>query len=283
MKLVGCGDSWCWGAELVDPVEEPIPIMDLEGDHYWRQLKPVNMAFREKHRYLGVLGEKLNASEIIDLSKPAYSNEAIIRALLQWLGEEGYTSGRDTSDLFVSIGWTSPERREFYTTRGSGDNYEEYYFEFGPWSAERKHGDPDWDQFFKLYVTHFWKEKEFIRRWIHDVYKTEVLLKQLKIKYVMHQAFYHHYLEPIHSWNDKKYKEKGFVDIVPGDRKLWSSIDSLRFINKDDEEIGTAHHYILKEAKKDKSTVLYAWHPNVLGHKLWAEYLYDYIINNKLC
>jgi hypothetical protein len=27
MKLIGCGDSWVWGDELVDPIEEPIPIM----------------------------------------------------------------------------------------------------------------------------------------------------------------------------------------------------------------------------------------------------------------
>lgn len=279
MRLVGCGDSWCWGAELVDPIEEPIPIMDLEGDNFWRQQKPINIAYREKYRYLNLLGEKLGATEIVDLSKPSYSNEAIIRVLIQWLSDEGYTAGRDTSDLFITIGWSSPERREFYTNRGS----EEYYFELGPWSGDRKHGDPDWDQFFKLYVTHFWKESEYIRRWIHDVYKTEVLLKYLNIKYVMHQAFYHHYLEPINTWDDQKYKKQKFPTVTEADRKLWDNIDSKKFINKNDEEIGSSHHYIIKQVDGDVKKVLLSWHPNEYGHKLWANYLYDYIITNKLC
>ena len=278
MRLVGCGDSWTWGAELVDPIEEPIPIMNLEGDQFWRQMKPINIAYREKHRYLNLLGLKLNATEIIDLSKPAYSNEAIIRVLLQWLSDEGYTNGRDTSDLFISIGWSSPERREFYTNRGD----QEYYFELGPWSADRDHGDKEWNEFFKLYVTHFWKENEFIRRWIHDVYKTEVLLKHLKIRYVMHQAFYHHYLDPIHTWDDKVYRQKNFPAVKEADRKLWAAVDDLRFLNKDDEEIGTSHHYLLKQVNNDIKKVLLAWHPNEYGHKLWAEYLHQYIVTNKL-
>ena len=31
MRLVGAGDSWCWGAELVDPAIDPEPIMNLPG------------------------------------------------------------------------------------------------------------------------------------------------------------------------------------------------------------------------------------------------------------
>ena len=281
MKLVACGDSWTWGAELVDPIEEPVPIMTLQEDSYWRQQKPVNVEYREKHRYIGLLANKLKASEVVDLSKPAYSNEAIIRVLIQWLSEEGYTSGRDTSDLFVTIGWTSPERREFYTNNDKG---EEFYWEVGPWSAERDHaGNSDWNDFFKLYVTHFWKEKDFLRRWIHDVYKTEILLKHLKIKYVMHQAFYHHYLKSIKDWDDKEYKGKSFHHILAADAKLWNDIDDIRFVNKNDEEIGTTHHYIVDQAGGDHSKVLLSWHPNTYGHELWANYLYDYITKNNLC
>lgn len=281
MRIVGCGDSWCWGAELVDPIEEPIPIMTLNEDSYWRQLKPVNQEYREKHRYLNLLANKLGADDIIDLSKPAYSNEAIIRVLIQWLSEEGYMSGRDTSDLFITIGWTSPERREFYTCK---DNGEEYYWEVGPWSAERDHaGNSDWNEFFKLYALHFWKEKDFMRRWIHDVWRTEAMLKHLKIKYVMHQAFYHHYLKSIRQWKDNEYKSNGFHHILPADVKLWQNIDSTRFVNKDSEEIGTAHHYMLQQVDGDFDKVFVIWHPNANGHRIWAEYLYNYIKENNLC
>ena len=52
MKLIGAGDSWCWGAELVDPMEEPTPIMNLPGCGFERQAKPVNIDFRLKNRYI---------------------------------------------------------------------------------------------------------------------------------------------------------------------------------------------------------------------------------------
>lgn len=281
MRFVGCGDSWCWGAELVDPVEEPVPIMTLAEDSFWRQSKPINIAYREKHRYLNILADKLGATDIIDLSKPSYSNEAIIRILIQWLSEEGYLSGRDTSDLFISIGWTSPERREFYTCNDKG---EEYYWEVGPWSVDRDHaGNKDWNDFFKLYVMHFWKEKDFLRRWIHDVWRTEIMLKHLKIKYVMHQAFYHHYLQSLREWKDNVYKNNNFHHVLGADVKLWDTIDSVHFVNKNSQEIGTAHHYMLKEANGDFDKVFEIWHPNAYGHKIWAEYLYNYIKENNLC
>ena len=283
MRLVGCGDSWCWGAELVDPAEEPTPIMELEGDNFWRQQKPINVKYREKHRYLNILGEKLNATEIIDLSKPAFSNEAIIRVLIQWLSSEGYTRGRDTSELFISIGWTSPERREFYTSSGKEKTFSEVYYELGPWSLDKDHGNPDINDFFKTYVIHFWREKEFMTRWIHDVFKTEALLKHLNIKYVMHQAFYHYYQKMANEWNDKKYKEEAFEWLPNSEIKLWEDIDPVRFMNKDDEIKGTAHHYLLNQAAGDFDQVMLVWHPNEYGHHLWAEYLYNYITENKLC
>ena len=114
MRVVGCGDSWCWASELVDPIEEPVPIMNYPNGGFERHDKPVNTAYRLKHRYLNIFADKIGATELIDLSRPSRSNDAIIRVLVEWLTNEGYTSGRDTSDLFITIGWTSPERREFY-------------------------------------------------------------------------------------------------------------------------------------------------------------------------
>ena len=45
-KLVACGDSWCWGAELVDPAVEPVPIKNLPGGRFWRQGNPEHVAYR---------------------------------------------------------------------------------------------------------------------------------------------------------------------------------------------------------------------------------------------
>ena len=74
MKIIGCGDSWAWGAELVDPIEEPVPIMNLPEGGHERELKPINTAYREKHRYLGILKDHYNV-ELIDLTSPGISND----------------------------------------------------------------------------------------------------------------------------------------------------------------------------------------------------------------
>jgi hypothetical protein len=274
MRLIGCGDSWCWGAELVDPVEEPVPIMKLPGGGFEKQLKPINIEYRLKHRYLNLFADKVGATDIVDLSKPSRSNDAIVRTLIEFLVNEGYTTGRDTSDLFITIGWSSPERREFYyKERWGADNW----MEFGPWSMDQKHGNEDVDKFMRLYFDNFWNEGEFLHRWIQQVWQTELMLKSLNIKYVMHQAFYHHHTQMINQWDDKKYKEK-FTTITKADKLLWDSIDVVRFMHKDHPEIGTMHHYMLSQAKD----VFEVFHPNTKGHSIWADYMYKYCIENKL-
>jgi hypothetical protein len=218
MRLIGCGDSWCWGAELVDPNEEPVPIMKLPGGGFERQLKPINIAYRLKHRYLNLFADRIGVTEIVDLSKPSRSNDAIVRTLIEFLVNEGYTTGRDTSDLFITIGWSSPERREFYYKKQWGsDNW----MEFGPWSMDQDHGDKDIDKFMRLYFDNFWNEGEFLHRWIQQVWQTELMLKSLNIKYVMHQAFYHHHvgLTSRSLSSAKDYTSK----IADSDRTIWNA------------------------------------------------------------
>lgn len=283
MRLVGAGDSWCWGAELVDPLEEPTPIMNLPGGGFERQSKPVNLAYRMKYRYLNQFAEKIKAEEVIDLSSPSLSNDSIVRILFEWLSNEGYLTGRDTSDLFISIGWTSPERREFHWKhKWGGDNF----IPFGPWSMDNKHCAPvnnehvpELDEFFRLYFDHFWNEEEFLHRWISQVWQTEQILKSFNIKYVMHQAFYHHYQEMIYQWEDKRYREK-FSLVSSGDKILWESIDQKRFMHKDDSDIGTAHHYMLSKGSAEDMFIIF--HPSAVGHTVWAEHMYEYCMENDL-
>ena len=108
MKLIGAGDSWCWGAELVDPAIDPDPIMNLPGGGFERQSIPENIEYRLKNRYINRFADMMNADELVDLSDPSLSNDAIVRVLMEYLSSEGYFTGRDTSDLFVSIGLFGP-------------------------------------------------------------------------------------------------------------------------------------------------------------------------------
>jgi len=271
MRLVGVGDSWCWGAELVDPIEEPTPIMNLPGGGFEKQSKPVNIDFRLKNRYINRLADKFDADELVDLSSPSLSNDAIVRKLFEWLVTEGYLSGRDTSDLFISIGWTSPERREFYYKEQWG---EDNWLPFGPWSMDQDHNNKDIDQFMRLYFDNFWNEGEFIHRWIQQLWQTERILKNYGIKYVMHQAFYHHHEKMIYDWDDEAYEEN-FNKITPGDKMFWESLDSKRFI-KDT----TAWKHMLTKGTAEEVFVVF--HPSAEGHKHWANYMYDYCKENEL-
>lgn len=272
MRLVASGDSWTWGAELVDPIEEPVPIITLPGGGFDRQYKPINMEYRFKHRYINQFANLINADELVDLSRCSYSNDAIVRTLIDWLVQEGYLSGRDTSDLFVTIGWTSPERREFFHKEQWGDTN---WLEFGPWSADKDHGKEGINKFIRYYIEEFWNIGEYIHRWIRQLWQTELLLKHYKIKYVMHQAFYHDHDKVIHQWNDESYKKDIAKNITLADKRLWDSLDSIRFMHKDSPTTGTMHHYIINQVD-NSSDVFVVMHPNHHGHKLWAQHMYEY-------
>jgi len=277
MRLVGLGDSWCWGAELVDPNEEPVPIMNLPGGGFERQSKPINIEYRLKNRYINRFSEMIGADELIDLSNPSLSNDAIIRVMMEWLSTEGYLTGRDTSDLFLSIGWSSPERREFYTRkpwRHSSTGFDDHFVAFGPWSMDQDHNDKELDQFFRLYFDKFWSETEFIHRHIQQLWQTELMLKSLNIKYVMHQAFYHHHTKMIYDWDDTEY-EKNFNKVTPGDKILWEALDSEKFIRDT-----TAWHHMLTKGSAEEVFIIF--HPSAEGHRHWAEYLYKYCKENHL-
>lgn len=280
MRLIGCGDSWAWGAELINPELEPkwVPGTDNHNLHY----VPHHEEYRLKHRYLNVFAEKANASELVDLSMAGFSNDAIVRTLNDWLINEGYLNGRDTSELFISIGWSSPERKEFYyKDRWYADNW----MQLGPMWVEDSdvyERSSEVGQFAKLYVKNFWNAGEYMHRWIHQIWNMQILFERLNIKYVMHQAFYHHYGKMVNDWEDEVYHKNHADHITHSDKELWKYIDPIRFMHKNDPAVNTAHAYMLKQADNRPSKVFAEMHPNALGHKIWGDYMYHYCIENNL-
>ena len=280
MRLIACGDSWCWGAELVDP-DKP-PYWSKGKDNHSLHYIPHHAEYRMKNRYIQLFANKINATDVIDLSLCSYSNDAIVRTLTDWLINEDYVNGKDTADLFISIGWTSPERKEVYFKERWGS---ENWVQIGPlWTEFAGLGGrtEELETFGKIYINNFWNAGEYMHRWIHQVWQTEMLLKKLNIKYVMHQAFYHHHQKSIRDWDDKIYQQHHADYINTSDKKIWATIDPIRFMHKDDLEKGTAHNYMLNKAHGDRSAVFYEMHPNMNGHKIWANHLYEYCIENKL-
>lgn len=277
LTVIGCGDSWAWGTELISEKIDPLTYtFDLQNT-------PDNTKFRENHRYLKLFADKIGANKIVDLTGGGISNDTIVRKLIRWLANNGYTSGKDTSNLFVSIGWTSPERKDFHFNKPLlvGEKSSGWFTMYPLWKHD--YGYPELEEFFNLYVNNFWNAEEYMHRWITQVWQTEIILKSLGIKYIMHQAFYHLRGEVISRWNDEAYINDHREAINFADIKLWNSVDPLRFMHKDDKNIGTFHHYILNYVGKQNLDKVFAVsHPNAYGHQLWAEHMYDYCVENKI-
>jgi len=281
MKIVACGDSWCWGAELVDPDQEPFWMPNADNHHL--HYIPVHEKYRLEHKYIQIFADRVHANEIIDLSQASISNDAIIRKLTEWLLVEGYTTGRDTGDLFVSIGWTSPERTEFYNKEYGG--VDGAWLPFGSWSMNKGvYKDKDITKFMELYYKHFFNEGKFIHHWLLQLWQTEMMLKKFNIKYVMFQAFYddcYRGYSP-YQWDDTVYTDNYIDKITPGDKILKQNFDPVRFMEWSPSKIGTSHNFMVNAAGGDAKKVIGSWHPNVLGHSIWGEHMSKYCLENKL-
>lgn len=285
MKLIGCGDSWCSGAEIYPPNEERNETL-----YNRTYTDPDLIRYREENRYLNKLGVLMNA-EVVDLSKCSGSNDAIKRVLFEYLSQEGYFSGRDPSDIFVSIGWSSPERTELYYKKEWGFNplhkRLENWMEIGPWSMYNMHiddrADDDLREFLKIYCLNFWETAGFLHRYINTIWSVQQILEKFNIRYIMHQAFYHHFLPPESptAWDDQKYKEK-FNLINEADKILWTQINRKTFVNIDDTETPTLHKLIIKLAGGDQTKVMEDWHPNADGHTLISQELLKWIQEKNL-
>ena len=116
-KIVGFGDSWMWGDELLDPT-----LVDHEHAH------PVlmeNTPYREEHCFLGQLGKHYTVP-VENFGIAGGSLQSTIWTYLWWLEHETVPLER----CAVLIGLTDPNRQTFYNP-----NHVAYA------------NDPDWNRF----------------------------------------------------------------------------------------------------------------------------------------
>lgn len=255
-RLVAFGDSWTYGSELRDP-----QLTDCTGDYDCR-----NDAWRLRHAWPQQLADRLGITEVINLGMAARSNDTIARQLREWLATEGYLTGRTTEQLLVCIGWTSPERRDFYfRSPDQPHNPDQGWMTLYPlWQHAYAH--PALDQFSRLYIEHFWHEEEYMQRWISQLLDTQHLLNTLRASWIQFQAFYHHHQQLISQWRDDAYLARSRM---PRSLQImWQSLDSDRFMHRDDTA-HTFHNHILQQG----GPVLQGSHPSELGHQLWADHM----------
>lgn len=278
-ELLVAGDSWSFGSEIKDP-KLPTAVADWDVK---------NNSYRIPKIWPTILAKRLGIG-LTNISYPAASNDRIVRHTESWLYENYIGQNKDCCDLAIIVGWTSPERKDFFYT----DPYKKgtsNWTTIWPQQAGHDYHQPGMNEFFKQYVTYLWDEREALNRYVHQLTAMENLCKVHNIKLLMFQAFYdrgvgiHGADEDIDTFVD--YKNSGYINDQfkkaelgenhPGrhhhygnemNKTMWECLDQKTFLS--DSFFG-----FLKDRGLD-STII-GQHPNELGHTLWADKLEKYI------
>lgn len=142
-KIVGFGDSWMYGDELLDP---DLVAVDPTAHSCYTQ----NDAYRLSHCFLGLLGKHYGVP-IENFGVPGGSLQSSIWTLIWWLEHE-----ESPKDCLVLVGHTGPRRTSFY------DPDHVSYGEDPPWNRfmHSKWIDADdeimpkpWKSLFKQWIT----------------------------------------------------------------------------------------------------------------------------------
>jgi hypothetical protein len=99
-KIVGFGDSWMWGDELLSP-----ELVDHPQAH---PILMENTEYRESHCFLGLLGQHYNVPTV-NFGWPGGSLQSAIWCYLWWLEHSD-----DVDETLVLVGHTDANRHSFY-------------------------------------------------------------------------------------------------------------------------------------------------------------------------
>ena len=258
MHLICIGDSWCYGSDL-----------GKKDEH------------KNILRYSTLLHQKFQSDKVTNLAKPGISNSYIVYTLTDWLAENGYLTGKDTSDLFISIGWTSPERFDIFPHKTIKNRREKepYWKTIGPWIFGMDGGDHyPIDYNYKDYLEWFYvncrSQRSDYSNWVIQVLMMQNFLENLEIKFLMHQAIYHnnHFKLEHDEINHNTYDHT---------HVLWQSIKEKNFLRKN-KEYTSLYAYLKRYHKDDKVLNTIGDHPVKEGHEIICELLYKHIKENKL-
>lgn len=285
--ILTCGDSFTFGSEIIDPAlsaGQPEPYRFENMINGLTDFSPENDLYRTSNIWPTFLGA-LSKSEIINIAKPAISNQWIYHSTMGWILENYIEKQKPTDDLVVIVGWTSVLRKEFFF-HGEKSVYEKTLNVNGDFKLENR----ELQEFFKYYVL----ATDFDTQGVYDLvnYNFELFnfCNSHSIKYYCFNALpeeHHTYqLERPYKdlnvskhienfkyvrgcWNRNIYKES----IIK-----WSSIPPSVFMQKD-RMLNSFSNYI-KALPVERR--LHGIHPSPEAHKVWAEVIYDFVFNKNV-
>ena len=289
MKLIFDGDSWTFGSEIVDPKLAAQYNDDVHPGAY-DHLQD-NDWYRVPKLYAHKMAELLDC-DYVNLSCPADDNKTILDRTMAYIAGEYISQNKPTDELFVIIGWSSPERNSFWWTELESDE-PPYRFRLLPHNG---HTLKDRElKLWEMYVEHLWNPEEYITRHVSTVLAFQNFCKAHNIKWLCYNAFYQ--LPTVldtrpSSWADLDMNTQlnnvdlcGYTYSQNGQRcgrklefnSLWDTVDPVRFYKKNQQN-NTFKSFMT--ANLDDPWV--GWHPNSDAHSIWARELVEYIHSHQL-
>lgn len=286
--LIVNGDSWTFGSEILNPELERFSNIVTEQD-----FEQNNDSYRIPRIYPTHLS-KLMDVDLINLSWPADDNKSILNRTISYISQHYIEPNKSTKDLFVIVGWTSPERNSFWWEDSSQSDT------FRLWPHHKHFDRPLQEDFWKIYVDSMWNEQEYIPRYILNILQFQSFCNQYDIKWMCFNAFAADSKPKVgfHEWEDldirkcldSHTKNVGATPITThevGSRiaysctylPIWKMIDSVRFYKKDQKN-NTFKSFV--EQNVDVNSRWYGIHPSPHSHEMWANEIFNYMKENKL-
>ena len=286
LKIICDGDSWVFGSEIADPeISKRYDGTVPPGKYDWME---ENDSFRIPKIFTTHLAEIMDA-EVTNLSWPADDNGTIVNRTITYISSNYLAKGLSTDDLFVIVGWSSPERNFFWYKDDKIDT------KFRLWPQVQHFDAPQQKEFWDFYVTYLWNPEEYLPRYVMNVLQLQNFCNANNIKWMCYNSFYQTPGRNPQDWNDLDVRNELLplnlhgspyqISNVNGRHvyqneyvSAWDTIDPIRFYKKDQPD-NTFKRFM---EMSNVEPVYYGWHPSPQSHEVWAYELKRYITENNL-
>jgi hypothetical protein len=279
-KILLCdGDSWTAG-DMIDPkLTYTIDVNHVDNDDYrLSKVWPYDL-------------EKLTNIKVINNSRAGSSNDGIVRRVIDNISY--LTEKNKSEDLFVIVGFSSPERKDFYY-KGELDGelingWETLYPAELNSDVWKYNGSPLAD-FYKLYVSYFWNTEEYISRYIGQILFLHYFLKGNNIKHKFFNSFYEDwpgeespFQQAVSGIGKGMFNENDLMDDLTSHHTIHkSTIQKFSKIYKDIFIEESFRNYLsgLSKTNQEFDPIYFerdGFHPNRKGHQLWSKVVFKNI------
>jgi hypothetical protein len=289
LEIIIDGDSWVFGCEIVDPILASKYSSDTHPGAY--DYVQENDSYRIPKIFPTHLAKIMDA-DVTNLSWPADDNLTILKRTMNYITNNYIAKNKSLENLFVIIGWSSPERNSFWYK----DEKISTPFRLQPQVPHfnSKMQEKIWE----LYVSYLWNPEEYLTRYVLNVIQFQNFCNAYNIKWLCFNSFYQTPKKNVTEWEDldiaKELKlinlgrfhlNKTSQSLLRSTEEynfsnLWDTVDPIRFYKKN--EINNTFKSYIEDPKNQIKNVLNGWHPSPESHEAWANELFRYIKENNL-